>query len=99
MGCPDEIIGKCPNCGTKNSFQSKSGENMCSVYDIEDAPIMVMYDANRHTPQHCSKCKKLLVVDIENRKVVLATKEQVEEKENRVKEQMAYLESLAKKSK
>jgi hypothetical protein len=99
MGTPDEIVGKCPNCKTKNYFQSKSGDCTCSVYDIDKAPISVMYDANRHTPQHCSKCKKLLVVDVENRKVMLATKEQIIEKENRYKEQMAYLEGLAKKSK
>lgn len=60
-----------------NYFQSKSGECILADYRIELAPIDVMMDANRHTPERCKGCDKLLFVDINNRKLRLATDEEI----------------------
>jgi len=73
MGVYDTIIAKCPECGVDNYFQTKSGDCILAFYKIQEAPIDVMADANRHTPQHCEGCNKLLFVDINNRKLKLAT--------------------------
>lgn len=72
MGVYDTIIAKCPECGAKNYYQTKGGACVSADYNIDDAPDDVMCDANRHTPQNCEGCEKLLVVDIENRKLKLA---------------------------
>jgi hypothetical protein len=96
MGVYDTIMAKCPECGAKNYFQTKSGDCILADYNIEDAPEDVMCDANRHTPQNCEGCDKLLVVDIENRK--LASDGELKERNERIEAHQKLLEKLAKKS-
>ena len=55
MGMFDTVMVPCPQCGTKNEFQSKGGECKLAVYDLEDVPVDVLSDANRY-PNSCSKC-------------------------------------------
>ena len=72
MGVYDIIIAKCPNCGVKNYFQTKSGKCCLYEYEIETAPFEAMLNANRHTPQECGKWGRMLIVDVEHRKLLLA---------------------------
>lgn len=101
MGCYDTIIGKCPECNAENYFQSKSGDCCLETYDIEEAPNEIMQDANRHTPEQCEGCEKLLFVDIENRKLRLATDSEItakKERETKAREGIKkFNEYLAKK--
>lgn len=98
MGVYDIIIAKCPECNTENDFQTKGGECILRTYKIEEAPRNVMYDANRHTPQHCEneKCDKLLFVDIENKKLRVASKKEIKEKEERIEAKIKSYKSLIK---
>ena len=61
MGTPDVVSGKCPSCGQKVYFQTKSGPNDMSVFPLKTAPEDVMVDVNRHSPIAC-ECGELLVV-------------------------------------
>jgi transcription elongation factor Elf1 len=56
MGMFDSIMVPCPECGTRVEFQTKSGNCMLSVWNIEDAPQDALEDVNRHGPHRCSKC-------------------------------------------
>ena len=63
MGTPDTVRGKCPSCGQKVFFQTKSGPNNMSVFPLETAPEDVMLDVNRHSPIMCECGESLVVVD------------------------------------
>lgn len=63
MGTPDVVSGKCPSCGQKVFFQTKSGPNNMSVFYLETAPKDVMLDVNRHSPVVCKCGENLVVVD------------------------------------
>lgn len=65
MGCYDTVLVKCPNCGTENDFQSKSGECLLNTYKLEDCPTDVMYDINRHSPCECYNCSTKFEVKFE----------------------------------
>lgn len=55
MGMFDTIMAPCPQCGHKNGVQSKGGECKLAVYELDEVPIDVLSDANRH-PMKCKKC-------------------------------------------
>lgn len=52
----DSVMLACPECGTRNEFQSKGGECLLDTYDETNAPADVLTDVNRHSPVKCSKC-------------------------------------------
>lgn len=52
MGMYDVIMAACPQCGTKNGFQSKGGDCDLTTYELDEAPADVLSDANRH-PMVC----------------------------------------------
>jgi hypothetical protein len=52
----------CPKCGVKREFQSKSGECLLQVYELDTAPKDVMEDVNRHAPAKCD-CGNYFMVD------------------------------------
>ena len=70
MGLYDIVMVKCPNCGTKEEFQSKSGDCFLDVYELENCPDDVLWDVNRHSPYECSDCGILFQVDLKARKSV-----------------------------
>lgn len=71
MGMFDTIIGICPECGSENEFQTKSGDcNLC-VFNLNDVDEDTLEDVNRHNPSNCIGCDKIITVDIENRKVII----------------------------
>lgn len=70
MGIYDSVWVKCPYCETENEFQSKGGECLLDNYTLEDCPIDVMSDINRHSPCRCGECDAFYSVDIEERKPI-----------------------------
>ena len=68
----DSVIVKCPKCGAKHEFQSKSGECFLDVYTLEDCPDNVMANVNRHSPYDCD-CGVLIEVDIPGRRAVIVS--------------------------
>lgn len=56
MGCYDTVMVPCPTCGNREPFQTKSGECLLREYDLEKAPMEVLWDVNRHAPYDCSAC-------------------------------------------
>lgn len=70
----DSVWVKCPNCETKNEFQSKGGDCCINNYTLENCPDDVLSDVNRHSPCTCDKCKILFEVDIPNRIAVILPK-------------------------
>lgn len=70
MGMYDTVIVSCPKCGEKHEFQSKSGECLLEVYELENCPDDVFANVNRHSPCKCD-CGTLFQVDMENRKAMI----------------------------
>lgn len=56
MGVYDSINIPCPKCGKRQEAQSKSGDCILAIYEIENAPADVLADVNRHAPFTCDKC-------------------------------------------
>lgn len=74
MGMFDTVLVKCPNCNTINEFQSKSGECLLAVYNLENCPEDVLRDINRHSPIECNCGTKYKVgydICITNRRTIL----------------------------
>lgn len=71
MGMFDTVMVPCPYCGTKNGFQTKSGDCLLKYYDLRDCPEDVLIDVNRH-PGYCEQCEMTYKVDIKNRRSVYA---------------------------
>ena len=55
MGVYDEIRWECPGCKADNLAQSKSGDCVLAVYPMDDVPLCVAMDANRHSLR-CHNC-------------------------------------------
>lgn len=56
MGCFDSVMVPCPKCGMRMEFQSKGGRCIQGVYTLEEAPLDVIADVNRHAPRCCLEC-------------------------------------------
>jgi len=56
MGMYDTVNVPCPDCGTKQGFQSKSGPCLLDTYELDKCPMDVLRDVNRHAPATCEKC-------------------------------------------
>lgn len=56
MGMFDSVMVPCPECGTKNEFQSKGGDCILAVYELDNCPPDVMSNINRHSPHTCARC-------------------------------------------
>jgi predicted RNA-binding Zn-ribbon protein involved in translation (DUF1610 family) len=56
MGVYDSVMIPCPKCGKTQEAQSKSGPCILNVYELEDAPIEVLMNVNRHAPFKCDDC-------------------------------------------
>ena len=67
MGMYDTVIVPCPECGKKEEFQSKSGECYLQVVVLEECPIDILADVNRHSPYTCD-CGTVFEVDLSTRK-------------------------------
>lgn len=70
MGVYDSVMVKCPNCGKKNEFQSKSGDCLLRVYTLKNCPDDVLENVNRHSPQNCIRCGFSFEVDIATRTAI-----------------------------
>jgi len=53
MGCFDTVIIHCPGCGLEQEAQSKGGDCLLRIYTLQDAPVDVFSDINRHAPFTC----------------------------------------------
>ena len=69
----DTVLVPCPQCGTKEGFQSKSGECFLQVVELENCPPDIFADINRHSPYSCSKCNSQFQVDLKTRKSILTS--------------------------
>lgn len=72
MGVYDTVRVPCPVCGELEDFQSKSGECLLDYFTLENCPLDVLYDVNRHSPHVCGKCGQYFAVDREKRKSIKA---------------------------
>lgn len=70
MGVYDTVMVACPECGERHQFQSKSGECMLDVVELEDCPVEILADVNRHSPYTCFECETMFEVDLETKKSV-----------------------------
>ena len=73
MGMFDSVMVPCPECGTKNEFQSKGGDCTLASYELNEAPADVLSDINRHSPCVCSKCGTAYSVQVQS--VAVAVRE------------------------
>lgn len=62
MGCYDSVMVPCPKCGERREFQSKSGDCNLASYNLEEAPVDVLADVNRHGARRCDGCGTLFEV-------------------------------------
>lgn len=67
----DVVLVPCPNCGTEESFQSKSGECLLETYNLENCPQDVLRDVNRHSPYTCEKCNTKFMVGLKEVKIFI----------------------------
>jgi hypothetical protein len=65
MGMFDTVLVPCPECGTEEEFQTKSGDCLLATYTLEEAPPDVLGDINRHAPATCGKCGTLFGVRLD----------------------------------
>lgn len=57
MGVFDTVLVPCPRCGARTETQSKgSGDACLRRFLLEETPLDVMADVNRHAPFTCPKC-------------------------------------------
>ena len=69
MGLYDSVMVKCPNCGTENEFQSKSGDCLLEDYTLENCPDDVLENVNRHAPIDCIVCDILYSINRSSRSI------------------------------
>jgi uncharacterized Zn finger protein len=62
MGCYDTVLVPCPKCGARREFQSKGGDCKMAIYNLEETPMDVLTDVNRHAPLRCESCGTLYKV-------------------------------------
>jgi len=67
MGCFDTVLIDCPNCGEEYEAQSKGGECTLSYYTLENCPMDVLEDVNRHAPFTCDNCKTKFKVEFKTK--------------------------------
>ncbi len=67
MGMYDTVIVPCPKCGKKEEFQSKSGECCLRVVELNECPVDILANVNRHSPYTCD-CGIVFEVDLSTRK-------------------------------
>ena len=70
MGIYDTVLVPCPKCGGVEYAQSKSGECELKDYALDDAPLDVLVDVNRHAPFQCERCSTVFEVNEKTRKSV-----------------------------
>ena len=63
MGMYDSVNLRCPNCGANYDAQSKGGDCILALYELNEAPADVLSDINRHSPFECEKCGCLFEVE------------------------------------
>lgn len=66
----DSVMVNCPKCGEESEFQSKSGDCMLEVYNLDNCPEDVLRNVNRHSPNKC-ECGVFFGVDVENRQAII----------------------------
>lgn len=64
MGVYDSVLVPCPKCGEKQYFQTKSGDCLLEVYELNECPPDVLRNVNRHSPYDCEKCGTKYYVDM-----------------------------------
>lgn len=78
MGMYDTVMVPCPTCGTKHEFQSKSGECLLDIVELDECPDDILANVNRHSPYRC-ECGAVFEVDIKTKKsVLISITEQIE---------------------
>ena len=64
MGMYDIVMVPCPQCGTRAAFQSKGGDCTLTTYELDEAPLDVLQDVNRHAPWKCLDYDTSFHVDV-----------------------------------
>lgn len=64
MGMFDEVLVRCPSCEKEQTVQSKGGDCILALYDLNEAPADVLSDVNRHAPFECVACGCLFKVEL-----------------------------------
>ncbi len=63
----DIVIVNCPKCNKEVEFQSKSGDCGLWEFPLNECPIDILRDVNRHSPYIC-ECGTWFKVNIDTRK-------------------------------
>lgn len=73
MGCFDEVVFKCPNCGTVLRAQSKAGECHLNAYLAQSVPAAIAVDVDGDI-ETCPECEAdvMLVSTIRDRVPMIA---------------------------
>lgn len=65
MGVYDTVLVPCPKCGRPHEAQSKGADRPClDRYELNDAPLKVLADVNRHAPFRCDNCGSVFKVEL-----------------------------------
>jgi hypothetical protein len=64
MGCYDIVKVPCPKCGEEYYCQSKGGNCDFGGYNLENCPVDILLDVNRHAPYEC-ECGTKFYVEFE----------------------------------
>ncbi len=70
----DSVFVKCPKCGSKIEFQSKTGPCELNEYTLENAPASVLGNLDLLT-EDCTKCGQVVIFKVKS----IATIEPFEE--------------------
>ena len=64
MGMYDTVVLNCPACGGVHWAQSKGGDCILGHYKLNEAPVDVLSDVNRHAPFECEECGCMFKVEL-----------------------------------
>lgn len=67
MGMFDTLHFECPECRETTSYQSKLGERSLRDYNLNDAPLLVIADANDEGKEgrlYCDHCEAELELEV-----------------------------------
>lgn len=64
MGSYDRVYVPCPKCCVINELQSKGGSCEFKCYSLQNAPVDVLSDVNRHGNTTCKKCGAIFTVHV-----------------------------------
>ena len=72
MGMFDTVWLNCPNCGSHDEIQTKSGACLLNNFSLHEAPMDVL--SGVLGTEHCPSCGKPYVIELIHRPIAVARK-------------------------